>query len=76
LPERSKNMGLENIRIAKSSLTDNIYAGYLSKDKMRWLKKVDVTNDFLQAVIDRWAGFGQTITGSNGKKYRITLKKL
>jgi len=67
-------MRTQEIRITKGGLSDNIYAGRLSKDGTEWLDKKDVTNDFLAAVVDRWAGSSQVITGSNAKKYTLTLK--
>ena len=67
---------INNIRIAKSALTDNIYAGYINKDGISWRKKVDVTNDFLKAVIERWEESYQTITTPDGTKYKISVEKL
>ena len=67
---------IDNIRIAKSALTDNIYAGYINKDGISWKEKVNVTNDFLKAVIDRWEGSYQTITTPDGIKYKISVEKL
>ncbi len=69
-------MDLTSIRIAKSALTDNVYAGFLDKDQISWLEKVDITNDFLKAVIERWAGFGQILNSSYGKSYYITVKEV
>lgn len=66
-------MKTEHIRLGKGSLTDNIYAGQLSKDKKRWLSKKDVTSDFLKAVIERWRNTFQVITAPNGVKYRIDV---
>ncbi len=67
---------IDSIRIAKSALTDNIYAGYINKDGISWKEKVNVTNDFLKAVIERWEGNYQTITTPDGIKYKISVKKL
>ena len=69
-------MKINDIRIAKGGLSDNIYAGRLSIDGSEWLDKKDVTNDFLGAVIARWAGCKQTIKGSDGSKYELTLKEV
>lgn len=66
-------MKVQEIRVAKGGLSDNIYAGKLSKDGTKWLEKKDVTNDFLGAVVARWAGKTQTITSSKGEKYVLTL---
>lgn len=66
---------VDNIRLAKSSLTDNIYAGFLNKAGNQWLSKIDITNDFLKAVIDRFGGYVETI--DNGEEeWEITVKKI
>lgn len=69
-------MGLANIRVAKGAISDRIYAGYLNKDKRTWRQKVDVTNDFLAAVIERWNGFAETITSSEGKRYEVSVREI
>lgn len=69
-------MSLKTIHIGCSPLTDTVYAGYLNKDGQTWCDKVDVTNDFLAAVISRWAGYEQTIVGSNGKRYQVTVREV
>jgi len=69
-------MSIENIRIAKSALTDTIYAGYTDKSGITWKTKKDVTDDFLAAVIDRFSGFSETITCSDGKTYEIQVKEI
>jgi len=68
-------MALENLKIAKGSLTDNIFAGYIDRGGERWRKKIDVTNMFLAAVIQRWAGFSEIIE-SGSKRYKITVEEL
>lgn len=46
---------LEKIRLAKSALTDEVFAGTLKTNKIIvWKNKVNVTNDFIQAIIDRF----------------------
>jgi hypothetical protein len=69
-------MSIENIRIAKGSISDRVYAGYLNKDKQTWRQKVDVTNDFLAAVIERWNGYEEIITSSDGKKYKMSVREI
>lgn len=73
---KTLNWNISDIRIAKSGLTDNVYAGMISSDGTTWLQKKDVTTDFITAVLHRWAGFSQTINASDGKSYRITVKKI
>lgn len=69
-------MGIENLRVAKGAISDRLYVGYLNKDQQTWRQKHDVTNDFLAAVIDRWAGYEETITSSNGKRYVVTVREI
>lgn len=69
-------MELAKIRIAKSGLTETVYAGYLSKDGTTWKQKVDVTNDFFKAVIDWWEGNSQKIVCENGDLFEITVLKI
>jgi hypothetical protein len=69
-------MNLNNIRLAHSKLSDNVYVGYLSKDGKTWQKKKDITSDFLGAVIDRFSGYVEKISCNDGSKYEITVKKI
>lgn len=68
-----------SLRLAKSPLTDRVYAGRVSKDGKRWIEKHDVTDDFHTAIVEMYGGY-QTIL-SNGKRHfhlsckEITLKE-
>lgn len=67
---------LDNIRLGHSSLTDKIYAGILVPSKQpSWKHKVDVTNDFITAVINRWENKSENISSGNDE-WEITVKKL
>jgi len=66
-------MELEQIHLAKSGLTDNVYIGTVAKNGISWLKKKGITNEFITAVIQRWSGFTQTLTGSDGKKHKVSV---
>lgn len=68
-------MTLDNIKLAKSSLTDTVFIGTLSKDGKRWLQKKDVTNMFLSAAIARWEG-QQEVIKSGDTMWEITVKKI
>ncbi len=68
-------MKTKDIRLAVSPLTDHVYAGKIAKDGVAWQEKKDVTNDFLAAVVARWKNCEQTISGSDGSKYILTLRK-
>lgn len=64
------------IRVAKSAMTDRIFAGRVLKDGMTWgAGKTDVTSDVLKAVVDLITP-GHTLTVSvNGQPaYEITVK--
>lgn len=67
---------LENLRIAQSSLSDRVYAGELSKDGNRWIKKTDITDDFISAVIAKFNGFETVISDEDGKKYKILVSEI
>lgn len=69
-------MKIEEIRLAKGALSDNIYAGKLDKEGIGFTQKHDVTSDFIGAVIARWGGFRETLTCSDGKTYEITVKEI
>lgn len=69
-------MKINEIRLAKGALTDNIYAGKVAKNGKCWTSKTDVTNDFIAAAIARWNGFEETITAGNGKKYKVRITEL
>ncbi|WEG18664.1 hypothetical protein PQ478_09295 [Alkalihalophilus pseudofirmus] len=67
---------MNELRIAKSALTDNVYAGRLRKDGFTWKEgKVDVTNDFIAAVIARWNGYEETLVAGD-KKYKVSVVEL
>ena len=64
------------IRVAKSAMTDRIYAGRVCRDGMTWRAgKADVTSDVLKAVVDLITP-GHTLTVSVGGKpaYEITVR--
>ena len=70
---------LDDIRIAQSLLSDKVYAGVLAPSKNKkqplWKHKVDVTNDFITAVIARWENQTQTISFEDNQ-WEITVKKI
>ncbi len=69
-------MNLNNIRIAKGTLTDNVYAGFFDIHNNCWRKKVNVTDDFLATVISRFKGATETITCSDTSIYKITVEEI
>ena len=67
---------LEDLVLSHSNLTDNIYAGYMDKNKTRFTQKVDITYDFIRAVIFRFRGSREVIHDDFGKKYEIIVREL
>lgn len=68
-------INLPDLRLGKSPITDEVYAGVLTKKGDKWIKKVNVTNDFITCVIQRWEN--QTEEIQSGKdKWEITVKKI
>lgn len=60
----------KKIHVARSPLTNNIYAGSASKDGTRWLSdKTDVTNDAICAVVDHIIEFEKR----TGEKLELIL---
>ena len=70
-------MKVENIRIAKSAMSDTIYAGEVSSDGRSFKgSKKDVTSDFYKCIIETFAGYEADIVGGDGKKYLISVKEV
>lgn len=67
---------MSDLRLLISSLTDEVYIGKPNKDG-NFLQgtKVNVTNDFIHAVIERWNGCEEIVVRGNNK-YKITVKEL
>ena len=70
---------LENIRLGHSVLTDKVFAGIVAKQAkagaILWKNKIDVTNDFIDAVIKRWENQTEKISlGEN--EWEVTVKKI
>ncbi len=66
------------IRVAKSAMTDRIYAGRVCKDGQTWRAgKRDVTSDVLKAVVDLITpGHALTVSADGKPAYEITVKAL
>lgn len=69
-----ERLGRSPLRLGKSAITEDIYAGYLSKDGKTWVKKENVTDEFISAVIARWGGFRETLTASDGTRYEVSVR--
>jgi hypothetical protein len=69
-------MAYENLKLAKSAATDEIYLGRVSTDGTSWVSgKRNMTQDFLQCVMDRWMGYTETITAGD-RKFEISVKEI
>ncbi len=67
---------LEKLRLGISAMSDQCFAGILSKNDRMWLHKVNVHNDFIHAVITKWNGQIETVTDANGTVYEISIKEI
>jgi hypothetical protein len=65
----------DNLVLGKG-ITDNVYIGTLNKIKTRWIHKRDITNMFLQTVLERWNGYEEEIIGGDGKRYLISCREI
>jgi len=69
-------MKLPDIHIGKSLLSDTIYIGTLDSTKTIWVNKIDRTDEFIKAVIDRWCGCSQIVNDKRGNQYEIQVKEI
>ncbi len=66
---------LEKLRLGYSELSETVYAGILNKKGNQWLKKTEVTDDFINCVIQKYQGSTETIE-CDGEEWEITVKKI
>lgn len=67
---------LQKLRLGHSPMSDSIFAGTLARGKRVWLNKVNLTDDFIGCVIDRFGGHETEVEDAEGNKYLITVKKI
>jgi hypothetical protein len=70
-----KNYTIDELHIAKGAISDNIYAGFLDTTESHFMKKKDITGEFMKAVVDKFAGYEEVFT-LDGKKYRLKLTEI
>lgn len=70
-----KDYTINELHIAKGAISDNVYAGFLDTTKTHFMKKKDITGEFMQAVVDKFAGY-QEVFYLDGKKYKLTLEEI
>jgi hypothetical protein len=66
---------LDNLTLGHSKISDEVFIGIANKDGNRWLKKANVTNSFIGAVISRWEGKKEIISQGD-QKWEISCKKI
>lgn len=67
----------KQIRLGYSSLTETVFAGNVNKKGDMWLKKQDVTRDFICCIIDFVGANDNRIISVEGKpKYNISVKEI
>ncbi len=65
------------LKIKYDSIEGIVNAGYLSKDGRRWLKKTNVTYDFLGTIVDQFADNAPTVvTIKDVGTYKITVEEI
>ncbi len=69
-------MKVEDIRVGVSATTGRFHAGTLNCQSSRWLQYVDVTDDFVHAVIERYSGKVETVTRDDGRQFEITVREV
>ncbi len=68
---------LEKLQMEISPLTDEVFVGIVKKNNPNeWKYKVNLTNNFLHCVVQRWNGYKQEIVSDNGKKYLVQVKEI
>lgn len=65
---------LEKLKMGHSPLTDKIFVGTIISEGV-WRHKVDMTNDFISCVINRWDGQKEVISAGENK-WEITVIKI
>lgn len=68
---------MKNIKMGYSPLTETIFAGTINKKGDMWLKKEDVTRDFIACIIE-FVGINDTRTIKvDGKdKFIVSIKEI
>jgi hypothetical protein len=69
---------LEKLHLGQSPLTQRVYVGTFSvKMPGTWNSKRDVTDEFINIVIERWKGTKQQFTfPAEGKTYEISVREV
>ena len=69
---------LEKLKLSVSPITGEVYVGVTNKSGVKWLHKVDVTNQFNGAVLHKFLGTAKKKTteiSCGSAKWDITIEK-
>lgn len=69
---------LEKLKLSVSPLTGEIYVGVPNKSGEKWLHKIDVTNQFYDAVLHKFLGSAKkkiTEISCGSAKWDITVER-
>ncbi len=65
---------LDKIRLGFSPITGEVYAGTVETNNVSlWKNKIDVTNDFIHTVVNKWRNKKETFK-HDGYEYEISVK--
>jgi len=60
-------MAYENLKLGVSPLTNTVFAGHTNKKGNMWMKKVDVTGQFLSCVLEYFESNAINEISADGK---------
>ena len=70
---------LEKVRIGASPITDEVFVGITNKSGNLWLKKVNATNQFYDAVLSHFLGDArktERILKTGSSEFKITVERI
>lgn len=65
---------MKNLKLYCAPLTKEIFIGKIKNKET--VEKINVTNNFIAAIIEKFCGFEEIFTDSKGNKYSITVLKI
>jgi hypothetical protein len=67
---------LDNVHLAHSELTDNVYVGTINKDGSMWRNKKNITSEFIGCVISSFKNKKVILEGIEGERYELMCRKI
>ena len=70
---------LENIKLVHGPLSGKIYAAIISKDGNTMKHKVDITNQFIDCILNKYLGtnkFKESEIKCGSAKWELTIKEV